>query len=105
MSHARRAVSLPHRPARGRRPRLPLPGAGGAPDGRDPGGAAGAASVGIFSAVFLVGNALGSMVFGYVAHGLGYAVMWGTLTVLLVAGFALSFRLRVGYARRAPRAI
>jgi MFS family permease len=61
--------------------------------------------VGIFSAVFLVGNALGSMVFGYVAHGLGYAVMWSTLTFLLLAGFVLSFRLRVGYAVKAPRAI
>jgi MFS family permease len=61
--------------------------------------------VGIFSAVFLVGNALGSMVFGYVAHGLGYAVMWSALTLLLLAGFALSFRLRVGYAVKAPRAI
>ncbi len=61
--------------------------------------------VGIFSAVFLVGNALGSMVFGYVAHGLGYGAMWSTLTLLLLAGFALSFRLRVGYAVKAPRAI
>jgi MFS family permease len=61
--------------------------------------------VGIFSAVFLVGNALGSMVFGYVAHGLGYGVMWSTLTLLLLAGFVLSFRLRVGYAVKALRAI
>jgi len=61
--------------------------------------------VGIFSAAFLVGNTLGSMVFGYVAHGLGYAVMWSTLTLLLLAGFVLSFRLRVGYAVKAPRAI
>jgi MFS family permease len=61
--------------------------------------------VGIFSAAFLVGNTLGSMVFGYVAHGLGYAVMWSTLTLLLLAGFALSFRLRVGYAVKAPHAI
>jgi MFS family permease len=61
--------------------------------------------VGIFSAVFLVGNALGSMVFGYVAHGLGYVVMWSTLTVLLAAGFGLSFRLRVGYAVGTPQAV
>jgi MFS family permease len=61
-------------------------------------------AVGIFSAVFLVGNALGSMVFGYIAHGLGYRVMWSVLTVLLIAGFALSFRLRIGYARPASRA-
>jgi MFS family permease len=61
--------------------------------------------VGIFSAVFLVGNALGSMVFGYIAHGLGYFVMWTTLTVLLAAGFGLSFRLRVGHAVRMPHAV
>lgn len=50
--------------------------------------------VGIFSSVFLAGNALGSIVFGYVSHGLGYGVMWSGLTVLLVAGFLASFRLR-----------
>jgi MFS family permease len=61
--------------------------------------------VGIFSAVFLVGNALGSMVFGYVAHGLGYGVMWSALTLLLAAGFGLSFRLRVGFAVKVPSAI
>ena len=61
--------------------------------------------VGIFSAVFLVGNALGSIVFGYVAHGLGYSVMWSMLTLLLAAGFLLSFRLGVGDAVKAPRAI
>jgi MFS family permease len=61
-------------------------------------------AVGIFSAVFLVGNALGSIVFGHVAHRFGYRVMWSMLTVLLVAGFALSFRLRVGHERRASRA-
>lgn len=54
-------------------------------------------AVGTFSSVVLVGNALGSMVFGYVAHGLGYRVMWSTLTALLLAGFLASFRLRVGY--------
>ena len=56
-------------------------------------------AVGIFSAVFLVGNALGSIVFGHVAHWLGYRVMWSVLTALLFAGFALSFRLRVGHVR------
>jgi MFS family permease len=55
-------------------------------------------AVGTFSAVFLVGNALGAMAFGYVAHGLGYRIMWGALTLLLVGGFLLSFRLRLGYA-------
>ncbi len=60
-------------------------------------------AVGIFSSVFLVGNALGSIVFGYVAHGLGYRVMWSVLTALLLAGFLSSLRLRVGYAVRLPR--
>jgi MFS family permease len=55
-------------------------------------------AVGTFSSVFLVGNALGAMAFGYVAHGLGYRVMWTTLTALLVAGFLASFRLRIGYS-------
>ncbi|MBI3625399.1 MAG: MFS transporter [Candidatus Rokubacteria bacterium] len=52
--------------------------------------------VGIFSSVFLAGIALGSMMFGYVIHGLGYGVMWSVLTVLLAAGFLASFRLRSG---------
>jgi MFS family permease len=61
--------------------------------------------VGIFSSVFLVGNAVGAMVFGYAAHGLGYRLMWSLLTVVLVAGFVVSFRLRVGRrARRVARA-
>jgi len=47
----------------------------------------------IFSSVFLTGNALGAMIFGYVAHELGYGVMFSALTALLTAGFALSFRL------------
>ena len=59
-------------------------------------------AVGIFSSVFLVGNALGAIVFGYVAHGLGYHIMWGALTALLVAGFLSSLRLRVGLPARAP---
>jgi MFS family permease len=59
-------------------------------------------AVGIFSSVFLVGNALGAVVFGYVAHGLGYGIMWSALTVLLVAGFLWSLRLRVGGPARAP---
>jgi len=40
-------------------------------------------AVGIFSGVMLVGQTLGSMVFGYVAHAFGYAVMWGVVTLLL----------------------
>jgi MFS family permease len=60
-------------------------------------------AVGTFSSVFLVGNALGSIAFGYVAHGFGYRVMWTTLTVLLVSGFLLSVRLDVGHGpRRRP---
>ena len=47
----------------------------------------------IYSSVFLTGNALGAMIFGYVAHGLGYGVMFSALTALLTAGFVLSFRL------------
>ena len=57
-------------------------------------------AVGTFSSVFLVGNALGSMAFGYVAHGFGYRVMWSTLTLLLVSGFLASLRLRVGHVPR-----
>ncbi len=59
-------------------------------------------AVGIFSSVFLVGNALGAMAFGYVAHGFGYRIMWSALTVLLVAGFLSSLRLRVGLPARVP---
>jgi MFS family permease len=60
-------------------------------------------AVGIFSSVFLVGNSIGAIVFGYVAHGRGYPVMWGALTLLLTVGFVASFRLRVGYAAPALR--
>jgi MFS family permease len=60
-------------------------------------------AVGIFSSVFLVGNSIGAIVFGYVAQGLGYPVMWGALTLLLAVGFVASFRLRVGYAAPALR--
>ncbi len=62
-------------------------------------------AVGIFSSVILVGNALGSITFGYVAQGLGYAIMWGGLTTLLALGFLLSLRLRPGDGRRAARAL
>ena len=61
-------------------------------------------AVGIFSSVFLVGNSIGAIVFGYVAHGLGYPWMWGALTLLLTVGFVASFRLRVGYAAPARAA-
>ncbi len=59
-------------------------------------------AVGIFSSVILVGNTVGAVVFGYVAHGLGYPVMWTALTLLLTVGFLTSFRLRVGYAQPVP---
>jgi len=49
--------------------------------------------VGIFSAVFLVGQASGSITFGWVAHAAGYGIMWSALSSLLLAGSALSLRL------------
>jgi MFS family permease len=63
-------------------------------------------AVGLFSSVVLVGTTTGAIVFGYVAHGTGYAAMWSALAVLLAVGFLLSFRLRVGYpqALTAPAA-
>lgn len=57
-------------------------------------------AVGIFSSVFLVGNAIGAIVFGYVAHGLGYASMWTLLVALLTAGFAWSLKLPAVVPRR-----
>lgn len=52
-----------------------------------------AAVVGVFSAMFLVGQAAGAMLFGAVAHAFGYGVLWAGLTVLLLAGAGLSIRL------------
>jgi MFS family permease len=52
------------------------------------------AVIGIFSAVFLVGNASGAFLFGYVAHALGYGYMWSLLTAILLAGAGLSLGLR-----------
>ncbi len=51
------------------------------------------AVVGVFSGVFLVGNAAGAFAFGAVAHSLGYGPMWAVLTALLLAGGAVSVRL------------
>ncbi len=51
------------------------------------------AVVGLFSGVFLVGNAGGAFAFGYVAHAAGYGLMWTTLTALLLVGAGLSLRL------------
>jgi len=52
-----------------------------------------ASVVGLFSAMFLVGNTAGAFFFGWVAHAAGYAVMWSALTVLLTIGGVLSTRL------------
>lgn len=57
------------------------------------------AVVGVFSGTFLVGNAAGAFVFGYVTHVIGYGPMWSVLTALLLAGAGLSLRL----AGEAPR--
>ena len=49
--------------------------------------------VGVFSAVFLVGNAGGAFAFGYVTHAIGYGFMWAILTALMLAGAGVSVRL------------
>lgn len=51
------------------------------------------AVVGLFSAAVLSGNALGAIVFGYLAARLGYGLMWTALSVILLMGFALSVKL------------
>jgi MFS family permease len=60
-----------------------------------------ARAVGTFSSVFLFGNAVGAMAFGYVAAAFGYRATWSALALLLCLGFLSSLRLRVG----APRTI
>ena len=55
-----------------------------------------ASAVGIFSAVCLLGNAVGAVAFGYLAHGAGYSVMWTALAVVLSGGIVASFRLAPG---------
>jgi MFS family permease len=52
-----------------------------------------ATAVGVFSSMFLLGQTVGAVVFGTVAHLLGYASMWTILTMLLLIGSALSVRL------------
>jgi len=52
-----------------------------------------AAVVGLFSAMFLVGQTTGAFAFGWVAHAAGYGVMWSVLTVFLTVGGVLSTRL------------
>jgi MFS family permease len=54
------------------------------------------AVIGVFSAVFLAGNAAGAVVFGGVASWTGYGPMWGVLAVLLLAGGVVSLRLPAG---------
>jgi MFS family permease len=54
------------------------------------------AVVGVFSAVFLAGNAGGASTFGHVAHAWGYGAMWTALAGLLLAGALLSLRLPGG---------
>jgi MFS family permease len=51
------------------------------------------AVIGLFSGVFLVGNAGGAFLFGYVAHAVGYGQMWAVLTTILLVGGGLSLRL------------
>lgn len=46
--------------------------------------------VGVFSAVFLVGQTSGSFLFGYITHALGYGLMWSVLALLLLTGAVLS---------------
>jgi MFS family permease len=49
--------------------------------------------VAVFSAVFLVGHSSGAFLFGWVAHRVGYAVMWSILSALLLAGAVVSLGL------------
>jgi len=50
--------------------------------------------LGVFSAMFLVGQTSGSFVFGYVTHAVGYSLMWSVLALLLLAGAVVSVGLR-----------
>src|SRR4029077_9090300 len=49
--------------------------------------------IAMFSAVFLVGQTVGSFAFGYITHAIGYAFMWTMLASFLLLGAALSMRL------------
>ena len=59
-----------------------------------------ASAVGVFSAMFLLGQSAGVFVFGGVALGLGYASMWTIVTMCLLIGSALSMGLDPGVPRR-----
>jgi MFS family permease len=58
-------------------------------------------TLGVFSAMFLAGQAAGSFVFGWVGHAAGYGPMWAVLASVLAAGGALATRLPEG--RDEPR--
>jgi MFS family permease len=51
------------------------------------------AVVGMFSALFLAGQAAGAFAFGGLAHALGYEPMWLALTAALLVGLLVSLRL------------
>jgi MFS family permease len=50
--------------------------------------------VGLFSAMFLIGQTSGSVAFGYVTHALGYGLMWTALALILLVGALASLGLR-----------
>ena len=52
-----------------------------------------ATAVGVFSSMFLLGQTLGAVLFGAVAHAFGYAAMWSSLTAILLIGSLLSLGL------------
>ena len=52
-----------------------------------------AAIIGVFSAMWLVGQTGGAVAFGYVAHHLGYTPTWTALTLVLLIGAVLSVEL------------
>jgi MFS family permease len=52
-----------------------------------------AAAVGVFSAIWLVGQTAGAFLFGYVTHALGYGLMWTLLSAVLALGALLSLGL------------
>ena len=58
-----------------------------------------ATAVGVFSSMCLLGQTLGAVTLGAVAHALGYAAMWSVLTMLLLIGSALSMGLARAPAR------
>jgi hypothetical protein len=51
------------------------------------------AVVGVFSALFLCGQAGGALAFGVLAHEFGYPAMWVALAGCVAAGALVSLRL------------